>query len=112
MVRVSIFCAIILFIAFGAYAQERQAPQQQFIMVPQQGAAADAVTLNVIAATSPGKKDMTHKIEFPKNMSRDEAIDACAAELAAFLKHKFPDTVEIKARAATCIAPEEMGQPS
>jgi hypothetical protein len=104
-----IFCTIVLLVAFGASAQEGQGRKKQ-IMVPPQEAGADAVTLNVIAATPPDKRDMTHQIVFPKNMSRDEMIDACAKELADFLKHKFPVSVELRARAATCIVPEAIDE--
>jgi hypothetical protein len=111
--KVVIFIAIVMLVAFGASAQEGQEQRQQKkIIVPRQQAAADTVTLNVIAATPPGKPDMTHSIAFPKNMSRDEMIDACAKELADFLKQKFPDSAEIGARVATCIVPEVMGERS
>jgi hypothetical protein len=49
---------------------------------------------------------------FQPGLTRDEMIDACAKELADFLKHKFPDSVELKGRAATCIVPEVMGEGS
>ena len=113
--RVIIFCVIVLLVSFGASAQQEEQPpehQKKQIVVPPQHAAADAVTLNVVAATPPDKRDMTHQIVFPKNMTRDEAIDACAKELADFLKHKFPDQVVLKARAATCVVPEVMGEGS
>jgi hypothetical protein len=111
-----ILAAVVLFAAFasfGASAEEgqEQKPQKQ-IMLPAQQAAADTVTLNMIAATPPDKRDLHHRIEYPKNMSRDEMIDACAKELADFLKHKFPDSVEILGRAATCIVPEVIGDRS
>jgi hypothetical protein len=110
--RIIIFVTIVLLIAFGASAQEGQERRQQKIILPPQQGAADTVTLNVIAATPPGKPDMTHSITFPKNMSRDEMIDACAKELADFLKHKFPDSVGVMGRAATCIVPEAMDEHS
>ncbi len=112
MTRVIIFCAIVLLIAFGASAQEAQERKKQQIVVPAQRAEADTVTLNVIAATPPGKHDMTHSIAFPKDMTRDEMIDACAKELAEFLKAKFPDNVDIRGRAATCVVPEVMSEGS
>jgi hypothetical protein len=108
--KIIVFASIVLFVALGAFAQERQT--QKKIVVPPQSAVTDTVTLNVIAATPPNKRDMTHRIEFPKNMTRDAMIDACVNELADFLKHKFSDSVEIVARAATCIVPEVMGDRS
>jgi hypothetical protein len=114
-VRIIIFCTIALLVSFGAFAQERegheQKPQRQ-VTVPPIHAPADAITLSVIANTPPDKKDLTHQIVFPKSMTRDEAIDACAKELAEFLKHKFPDSVELKARVATCVVPEVMDDKS
>lgn len=122
MIRVIIFCAIVLLVAFGASAQELplMPPHEQpgpsrpkVFMIPMQAAAADAISLNVIGATpGAGVPDLKHSIQFPKNMTRDEAIDACVKELAEFLKHKFPDTVSLIGRAATCVVPEVMGDPS
>lgn len=110
--RIIIFAAIVLLVAFGASAQEGQERKQQQFVVPPQQVQSDAVTLSVIGNTPPGKNDLTHKIVFPKSMTRDEAIDACAKELAEFLKHKFPDQVELKARVAMCVVPEVMGEAS
>jgi hypothetical protein len=110
-VRIIIFCTIVALVSFGAYAQEEW-HQEKKLIIPQQSAASDATTLNVIGNTPKGKRDLTRSIEFPKNMTRDEAIDACAKELAEFLKHKFPEQVELKARVATCVVPEFMGDDS
>jgi hypothetical protein len=112
-VRAIVFGLIVCFIAFdvAAHAQEGRPPREMYV-IPGQTVVTDAVTLAVIGATPPGKKDLTRTLEFPKNMPRDEAIDACAAELAEFLKHRFPAQLELIGRAATCVVPEVMDEPS
>ena len=110
--RIIIFCMIVLLVASGASAQDQDGAGKKQITIPSQNAVTDGVTLNIIANTPPGKRDLKHTIVFPKNMTRDEAIDACVKEMAEFLKHRFPDQVEMRVRVGTCVVPEFAETPS
>ena len=98
--RIIVFCAIVLLVAFGASAQEGHQPPQ-----PHRQPMPEEVELRVVISTGKEKPDVHHTEVMPKSMTRMEQIETCTTMAHEFLSHKYPDSVDAQALIATCIVP-------